>query len=128
VSPCAPSHRARHLPGKDSGVVTCPEAPSTAPVGKGLRCRHVPRGTKRATRQERAPESPCASRLQACPLCRKAPTSPCDRGTRTIARQGSGIAMCPMAPYPPPGAGGLQSSHVSSSPRPPSMPVHSQDA
>jgi hypothetical protein len=102
-----------------------PLAPSTPPVRKGLRCHHVtrdskpasryeglqhhhvPRGTELATRQRRAPKSSRISRLQTHPLRRKALMSPHVRGTRTTARQGFGITMCPVAPEPPPGAGGL---------------------
>jgi hypothetical protein len=74
--PRASRHRARHPPGKGSGVATCPEAPSPSPSRKGLRCCHVPRGTEPVTQQERALESPRASRLQAHPLRRKALASP----------------------------------------------------
>jgi hypothetical protein len=71
--PRAPRHRACHLPGEGFGVATCPMAQSAPPARKGLRCRHVPRGTERATCQERAPVSPHgprhrASRLLAHPL------------------------------------------------------------
>jgi hypothetical protein len=55
-----------------------------------------------------------ASRLQAHPLHRKALASPRDRGTKTTARQGSGITTCLVAPDPPPGAGGFRSRHVMS--------------
>jgi hypothetical protein len=109
VSPRASRHRARHPPGEGSGV-----------------CQ-MPRGTEPVTRQERASESPRASCLQARPLCRKALTSPHDRGTRTTARQGFGTATCPVAPDLPPGARGLQSRHVPSDSRPPGVPVRSQD-
>jgi hypothetical protein len=119
---------------------------SMPPARKGLRCRHVPHGTMRATRQERALVLPCARGtepitqqdkalespralwLQARPLCRKALASPCDQGTRTTAWQGSGTAMCPVAPDLPPGVGGLQSRHVPKGSRPPGIPVRSQDA
>jgi hypothetical protein len=83
VSPCAPWHRASHPPGKGSGVARCLEAPCMPPARKGLRCCHVPRGTEPITWKERALESPCASWLQAHPLCRKALALPRDRGTRT---------------------------------------------
>jgi hypothetical protein len=116
--PCVPWHRAHHPPGRSSDVTTCPEALSTPLVEKGLRSCHVARGTKPITQQERALESPRASRLQAHPLRGKAQPSPRDRGTRTTASQGSGISTCPMAPDPPPGAGGLQSRHVPDGPRP----------
>jgi hypothetical protein len=86
VSSCALRHIARHPPGKGSGVATCPDAPSASPTRKVLWCCHVPRGIEPITQQERTPESPCASRLQARPLRRKALTSPRDRDTRTTVR------------------------------------------
>jgi hypothetical protein len=143
---------------ESSGSDMCPEAQSTPPTRRGLRCHHVPhgiehttqqerapvspraRGTKRATRRERspvlprarstepvtrherAPESPRASQLQARPMRRKALTLPRDRGTRTTAPQGSGIATCPVAPDTPSGAEGLQSRHVPSGPQPQACP------
>jgi hypothetical protein len=64
VLPRALWHRARHLPGKGFGVTTYPESLSAPPARKGLWCHHVPRGTERATRQERALVSPRASRHQ----------------------------------------------------------------
>jgi hypothetical protein len=51
ASPHAPWHRARHPSGEGSGVVMCPVAHSSPPIRRGLRCRHVPRGTKTTTRQ-----------------------------------------------------------------------------
>jgi hypothetical protein len=89
------------------------------PARRGLRCRHVPQDTELVSRQERAPESPRVSRLQARPLRGKALPLPRDRGTRTTAPQGSGITTCPVAPDLPPGAGGLWSRHVPCGPRPP---------
>jgi hypothetical protein len=88
----------------------------------------MPRGTEPVTRQERALESPRALWLQARLLRWKALVSPRDRGTRTTARQGSGMAMCHVAPDPPPSMGGLLSHHVPCGSRPPGVPVHSQDA
>jgi hypothetical protein len=126
--PRAPRYRARHPPGEGSGVAMCSVAQSAPPARKGLRCRHVPRGTEPVTWQERASESPRASWLKVRPLRRKAQMSPCDRDTRTTARQGSGITTCPVALDPPPDVGGLQSRHVSNGPWPPSVPVRSQDA
>jgi hypothetical protein len=94
--PHAPRHRACHPPEESSTVTTCPMAQSMPPVRKGLQCHYVPRGTVHAnhqeralvlphargtepiTRQERAPESPCASRLQTRPLRKKALASPHD--------------------------------------------------
>jgi hypothetical protein len=117
--PRAPWHRGLHPPGEGSGVTTCSEASSTPPARRGLQCRHVPRGTKPVTLQERALESPCVSWLQARPLRSKALASSRDRGIRTTAQQGFGIAMCYVAPDLPPGVGGLWSRHVPYGPRPP---------
>jgi hypothetical protein len=128
VSSCAPWHRARHPPGKGSGVAMCPESPCAPPTRKGLQCCHVPRGTEPITWQERALESPHASQLQARPLHRKALASPHYRGNRTTARQGSGIATCPMTLDLPPCAGGLRSHHVPSGSWPSGVPACSQDA
>jgi hypothetical protein len=97
----------------------CSVAQSTPPVRRGLWCHNVSRGIKHTTRQERAPELLRVSRLQIHPVRRKALTSPCDRGTRTTTRQGSGIAMCPVAPNLSSSAGGLWSRHVTCGPRPP---------
>jgi hypothetical protein len=112
MSPCAPWHRARHPPGKGSGIATCPEAPCTPLARKGLWCCHVPRGIETVTRQERALESPCASWLQARPLCRmalashvtealgpppgRAPISPHVLWLQThpLVREGSRAATC----------------------------------
>jgi hypothetical protein len=99
-------HRARHPPGKGPGVTTCPEAPCVPLTKRGLQCCHVPRGIEPITRQEKAPESPHASWLQARPLHRKALASPRDRGLGTTAPQGFGTDTCPAAPDPPPGAEG----------------------
>jgi hypothetical protein len=84
-----------------------------------LQCCHVPRGTEPVTWQGRALESPRASWLQARLLRSKALALPHDQDTRTIARQGSGTTMCPVAPGPPPGAGGLRSRHMPSGSQPP---------
>jgi hypothetical protein len=92
---------------ESSSSAMYPMAQSTPPTRRGLRCRHMPHGTEPVTRQGRAPESQRVSWLLAHPLRRKALASPCDRGTRTTARQGSDIVTCPMAPDPPPGAGGF---------------------
>jgi hypothetical protein len=109
VSPRALRHQARHTTGKGSGVATGPEAPSPSPDRRGLQSHHVPCGCRPT------------------PLRRKALALPHDRHTRTTARQGSGIAMCLVAPDLPPGAGGLRSHHVPSGPQPPGVPVRSQD-
>jgi hypothetical protein len=118
------------------GITTCPLALGTPPVRRGLRCHHVthdskptsryeglrrhhvPHAIEPATQQRRAPESPRVSRLQTHPLRRKALMSPHVRGTRTTSRQGFGITMCPVAPEPPSGAGGLWGHHVPYGPQP----------
>jgi hypothetical protein len=128
VSPRAPWHKACHQPGKGSGVVTCLEAPCASPARRGLQCCHVPRGTEPVTRQEKAPESPRGSWIQARPLRRKALASPRARGTRTTVWQGSGTTTCHVALDPSPGEGGLRSRHVPSGSQPRGIPVHSQDA
>jgi hypothetical protein len=115
VSPHASWHRARHPLGRSSSVTTCLEASSTPPVGKGLRCHHVTRGTEPVTRQERAPESPRASQLQGRPCAERlkrhhvieAPGPPLDRAsvspcvlwlqTRLLVLEGSGATTCPVA-------------------------------
>jgi hypothetical protein len=86
----APRHRARHPPKEGSSVATCPMAQSTLPIRKGLRCRHMPRGTVRATCQGRAPVLPRAPRHR----------------TRHLTGEGSGVATCLMALGPPPAQGG----------------------
>jgi hypothetical protein len=116
--PRVPGNRARYLLEQGFGVATCPMAQSAPPARKRVLVSPCGRGTVHATRQEKASESPRASWLQAHPLLRKALSSPHDRGTRTTVRQSSGTATCPVAPDPPPGAGGLWSRHV---------PVRSQD-
>jgi hypothetical protein len=65
---------------------------------------------------------PRAPRHRARHLCREALASPRGRGTRTTAWQDSGTGTCPMAPNPPPSAGGLRSHHVPSGSRPRAYP------
>jgi hypothetical protein len=107
VSPRALWHRACHLSEKGSGVATCPKAHCVPLTWRGLWCCHVARGTEPVTRQEKALDSPRDSWLQAQPRRREALASPHGRGTGTTARQGFGTGTCPVAPDPPPGAGGL---------------------
>jgi hypothetical protein len=135
------------LPTPESSVIaTCLVALGTPPVRGGLRCRHVSRGSKLAfrygglwrhhvshgigptTRQGRALESPRVSRLQTRPLREKALASPHVRGIRTTVWQGSGIVTCPVAPDPPPCAGGLWSHHVPVALSLRGVPVYSQGA
>jgi hypothetical protein len=97
VSPRVSRHPARHLPGKGSGVATCPEAPSPSPSRRGLWSRHVPHGSRPA---------PFAGRLW-CRHVTEASGPPPGRGpvsprvlwlqTRLLVREGSGAATCPMA-------------------------------
>jgi hypothetical protein len=84
------------LVSESSGSTTCPKAQSMPPARRRLRCRHVPRGTERATRQERALVLPCALRHQA----------------RHTTGKGSGVATGPEAPSPSPDRRGLRSHHV----------------
>jgi hypothetical protein len=81
---------------------TCPEAQSMPPTRRGLRCHHIPHGTERATRQERALVLPHALRHHTCHLPGK----------------DYGVAMCPEASSPSPGRRGLQSHHVLHGSRP----------
>jgi hypothetical protein len=91
-----PRRQTPHPTGEGSGAATCPHAPdplpvpesscsttcpvaqSTPPSRRGLRCRHVPRGTEPITGQERALEPPHVSWLRARPLRRKVLASPRD--------------------------------------------------
>jgi hypothetical protein len=86
VPPCVPTAPDPLLVPEISSSTTCPVAQSMPPARRGLRCCHVPRGTKPVTRRGKVPESPRVSWLQARPLRRKALASPRDRGTRTTAR------------------------------------------
>jgi hypothetical protein len=74
----------------------CLETQSTPPARRGLRCRHVPHDTERATRQERALVSPRAPRYHA----------------RHSPGEGSGVATCPEAPSSSPGRRRLRSRHA----------------
>jgi hypothetical protein len=79
ASPHAPWHSACHLSGESSSVATCPVAQSAPPTRRGLRRRHVPRGT-RTTACGRALASTRVMWLQ----------------TRLRVREGFGAAMCPV--------------------------------
>jgi hypothetical protein len=87
---------------ESSGSATCPEAQSTPPTRRGLRCHHMPHGTERATHQERAPMSPHAPRHR----------------VRHPPGKGSGVATCPEAPSPSPDRRWLWSRHVPHGSRP----------
>jgi hypothetical protein len=90
------------LVSESSGSATYPEAQSTSPVRRGLRCHHVLHSTECATHQERAPVSPRASRHRA----------------RHLLGKDSGVATCLDAPSPSPSRRGLQSHHVPHGSRP----------
>jgi hypothetical protein len=85
-----------------SSSATCPEAQNTPPTRRGLRCRHVPHGTKRATHQEMAPVSPRAPRHRA----------------RHPLGEGSSVATCLEASSPSSGRRRLRSHHVPRGSRP----------
>jgi hypothetical protein len=97
MSPRAPWHRARHLPGKGSGVTTCPEAPSPSPGRRRLWSRHVPHGPRPA---------PYTGRLW-CRHMTEAPGPPSGRApvparvlwlqTRLFVWEGSKVVTCPVA-------------------------------
>jgi hypothetical protein len=107
-------HRAHHQE-RGSVVATCLQAPCASPVRKELRCYHVLWGTKSVTRQERAPELPCGSCLQARPWAGRfwrrhvteAPGPPPGRApvsprvlwlqTHLLVREGFRAATCPVA-------------------------------
>jgi hypothetical protein len=100
VSPRALRRRARHPPGKGSGVATCPEAPSPSPGRRGLQSSHMPRGSR---------PTPCTGRLwrrhvteAPGPPPGMAPISPRVMWlqTRLLVREGSGAATCPVALNP----------------------------
>jgi hypothetical protein len=87
---------------KGSGSATCPEAQSTPPARRRLRCCHVPHVTERVTYQERAL------------MLLRAPT----HRVRHPPGEGSGVATCPEAPSPSPGRGRLRSCHMPCGSRP----------
>jgi hypothetical protein len=99
ISPTAPDSFSVQ---ESSSSATCPEAESTPPARRGLQYRHMPHDTERATRQERAPVSPCAPR---------------HRVLHTLGN-GSDVAMCPEPPSPSPGKRGLRSRRVPRGSRP----------
>jgi hypothetical protein len=92
-------HQTLHPAREGSDIATCPVTPGLPPDEGGLRCqqcpavpdlpsgagglwRHgVPRGTRPASRQGRAPVSPCVPRFQ----------------TRLLVREGSSITTWHMA-------------------------------
>jgi hypothetical protein len=97
VSPRAQWHRARHPPGKGSGVATCPEEPSPSPGRRGLRSCHIPHGSRPALYAGRlwrhhVTEAPG-------PPPSRAPVSPRVMWlqTRHLVWEGSGAATCPVA-------------------------------
>jgi hypothetical protein len=115
-----PWRQTLHLAREGSGITTCPMAPSSPLVREGScvttclavldpppaagelwRC-HVSCGTGLTSRPRRAPASPCVPWFQ----------------TQLPVREGSGVAMCVVAPGPPPGRGGLWCHHVSRGSRP----------
>jgi hypothetical protein len=115
---------------KSSGIATCPVASGMPPDREGLRCHHVSHGSRPASQCGRAltrhmPPGPSPSRevlrcrhvfreSRPASRCRRAlvsPRAPCHQA-RHPAGKGSDVAMCPAAPDPPLGAGGLWRRHM----------------
>jgi hypothetical protein len=80
-----------------SGFVRCPVAPSPSPGERGLRCRHVSRSSRPASRCGRALASPHV---------------PWNRA-RLPTGEASVVATCPAVPDPSLDAGGLWCCHMS---------------
>jgi hypothetical protein len=102
ASPCAPWLQTCLPVREGSGVATCPLPPGPPPSREGLRCHHMSCGSRPTSRCRKALASPHAPWHQA----------------RHPARMSFGVATCPAALDPPPGAGGPRRHHVPRGPQP----------
>jgi hypothetical protein len=59
VSPCVPATPDPLMVPESSGIVTCPVAPGTPPARRGLRSRHVSRGSRLSPAQEGSHVTTC---------------------------------------------------------------------
>jgi hypothetical protein len=128
VSPRVPAAPGPLPVSESFGIAMCPITLSTPFDMEGLRCRHVsrgskpasrygralasPRATKPATQQGRAPVLPRVSWLQTrLPMWEGSGVATCHRDCHPTGK-GSGVATCPAAPDPSPGVGGLWCHHI----------------
>jgi hypothetical protein len=100
----APRRQTAHPAGEGSDVAACPRSSRPAPGARELWHRHMPHGIKHATRQERAPVSPCVLLLQTRLSVQRASASPCAPWRRPTTQQGrapespcvSRLQACPL--------------------------------